>query len=102
MALDFCIKNNHGVVIHKISVTLNEFYDIIEIANDFNPPLSLINKLKDYYKEEEFFTLELPELKVQLLDVYKKSNETIEIIPKLTLLCDLAVLYNTTICIIPD
>ncbi|MEP6616621.1 MAG: hypothetical protein ABJA57_08590 [Ginsengibacter sp.] len=64
--------------------------------------LTLIGRLNDYYKDEEFFILELPDIKDELQKVYKKSNEKIEIIPKLMLLCDLAVLYNTTICVIPD
>lgn len=102
MALDFTIKNNHGVVMHKIPIGLDDFYDIQQIAKTFNPPLSLIGRLEDYYKDEEFFTLELPALKEQLLKVYKKSDEKIKIIPRLILLCDLAILDNTTVCVDPD
>ena len=102
MALDFCIKNNHGIVIHKIAISLDEFYDIIEIAHSFNPPLLLIERLKDYYKNEEFFLSELSELKKQLLEVYKKSTEKLKIILKLELLCEMAILDNTTIYVIAD
>ena len=102
MALDFCIQNNHGVVLHKIAVGLDDFYDILEISKTFNPPLSLISRLTDYYEDEEFFILELSELKQQLLEVYVKSEEKIKVIQKLMLLCDLAVLYNTTIKVISD
>ena len=102
MALDFCIKNNHDIVIHKISISLDDFYDMIEVAKNFNPPLVLIDRLKDYYEDAEFFTSELNELKEQFLQVYKKSDEKLKIIQKLILLCDLAMLYNTSINVISD
>ncbi len=102
MALDFCIKNNHGIVIHKISITIEEFYGIIEIAHSFNPPLLLIGRLKDYYKDEEFYISELSQLKTELLEVYKKSTGKLKIILKLELLCEMAILDNTTICVIAD
>jgi len=86
---------------HKIPIGMDEFCDILETANKFDSPLSLISRLKDYY-EEEFWILELPQLKDQLMEVYKSSGEEIDIIPKLMLLCDMAILYNTTICVIPD
>jgi hypothetical protein len=102
MALDFCIKNDHGVVQHTIALGPHEFYEILEIAATSNPSLPLIGRLKDYYKDEEFYILELPELKNEMLEVYKKSNEKLKILQKLALLCDLALLYNTTICVLAD
>ena len=102
MALDFSIKNNHGVVINKIPIGIDDFYDILEIAKTFDPPLPLIGRLKDYYEEEEFWILELPQLKEELHKVYGKSDEKLKITQLLILLCDMAILYNTTICVIPD
>ena len=65
---------------------------MIAIANTFNPPLSLLGRLKDYYEGQEFFTLELKELKRELLEAYKKSNNELQILLKLALLCDLVLL----------
>jgi len=42
MALDFCIKNNHGVVQHKIPIGLEEFYKMLEVAKNYDSPLPLI------------------------------------------------------------
>ena len=102
MALDFCIRNEHGVVLHKIPVYVDDFSDIIDIAKNFNPPLALIGRLKDYYEDEQFYTMELDELKTQLNEVYKKSGEKIKVILKLVLLCDLAKLDNTSIDVFAD
>lgn len=102
MALDFCIKNDHSIVIHKISITIEEFYGIIKIADSFNPPLLLIGGLKRHYEDTEFYISELSQLKTELFEVYKKSTEKLKIILKLELLCEMAILDNTTICVIAD
>lgn len=75
---------------------------MIAIANTFNPPLSLLGRLKDYYEDQEYFTLELKELMRELHQVHDKSGNKLQITLKLALLCELALLDNTTICVVAD